>query len=276
MKGLIPERSLLVLPSFLVIMILFGGCKKSDEEPTPGPYGKITFTFSHQVDGKPLRKNELIYTNAAGNEYLVTDLMYFISDITLYGSDGKTRMIKDGKDIFYIDEAITPTTIQPFADKIAPGSYDSVSFIFGITEEKNKSNLFVNPPEMIMAWPAVLGGGYHYMMLNGKWKDTLGSLSPFNLHLGIGQLYRGNSYNTDSIYAFVQNCFRVSLPGSAFTLRDKDSLVFNITMHIDRWFDTPHVYDFNFWGGHIMQKQPAMQAISENGCNVFQISKLPE
>ena len=161
------------------------------------------------------------------------------------------------------------------ADKIAPGSYDSVSFILGITEEKNKSNLFVNPPEMIMAWPAVLGGGYHYMMLNGKWKDTLGSLSPFNLHLGIGQLYSGNTYNTDSIYAFVQNYFRVNLPGSAFTLRDKDSLVFNLTMHIDRWFDTPHVYDFNFWGGHIMQKQPAMQTISENGCDVFQISKLP-
>ena len=30
--------------------------------------------------------------------------------------------------------------------------------------------MFVNPPEVNMMWPDVLGGGYHYLMLNGKWK----------------------------------------------------------------------------------------------------------
>jgi hypothetical protein len=25
--------------------------------------------------------------------------------------------------------------------------------------------MFVNPPEVNMAWPEVLGGGYHYLML---------------------------------------------------------------------------------------------------------------
>ncbi|HPS50839.1 MAG TPA: hypothetical protein PK892_09065 [Bacteroidales bacterium] len=262
------HRCLLAL---LVVTIFIASCKKSEEDPANQPYGRITFRFDQMIDGKPVVKNQLLYTNAAGNQYLVTDVMYFISDITLYRNDSGSRMIKDWQDIFYIDDAIPSTLVHPFLDKIEPGIYDSISFIFGITEEKNKSFMFVNPPEVNMAWPSVLGGGYHYMMINGKWMDTTGLLMPFNLHLGIGQLYHGTGYNTDSIYAFVQNFFKVSLHGSSFTLNDRDSLVFRLAMNIERWFEGPHLFDFNQWGGDIMQKQPAMQVVKENGADVFTI-----
>jgi hypothetical protein len=96
---------------------------------------------------------------------------------------------------------------------------------------------------------------------------------PFNFHLGIGQLYKGNGYNVDSIYAFVQNYFTVSLPGSSFELADKEKLTFRLTMNIERWFENPHVWDHNYWGGAIMQKQPAMQMARENGWDVFTISE---
>lgn len=259
------------LLALLVATAFLPSCKKSGDEPADQPYGKITFRFDHRIDVEPLVKNQLLYTNAAGNRYLVADLMYFISDITLYRHDGKTRMIKDWQDIFYVDDAIPSTLVHPFFDKIDPGIYDSISFIFGIPEAKNKSFMFVNPPEVNMAWPLVLGGGYHYMMINGKWVDTTALLMPFNFHLGIGQLYHGTGYNTDSIYAFVQNYFTVSLPGSSFTLNDRDSIVFRLTMNIEKWFEGPHVFDFNYWGGDIMQKQPAMQVVKENGADVFTI-----
>lgn len=262
------------LLALLIFTTFIASCKKIEDDPVDQPYGKITFRFNHSIDGEPLVTNQLIYTNAAGNHYLIADVMYFISNITLYRHDGKIRMIKDWQDIFYVDNAIPSTLIFPFADKIEPGSYDSINFVFGITEEKNKSFMFVNPPEVNMAWPAVLGGGYHYMMINGKWNDTTGLLMPFNFHLGIGQLYRGNTYNTDSIYAFVQNYFTVSLPGSLFTLNDRDSLVFDLTMNIEQWFEDPHIFDFNYWGGNIMQKQPAMQVVRENGADVFSIQSV--
>ena len=136
--------------------------------------------------------------------------------------------------------------------------------------------MFVDPPEVNMFWPEVLGGGYHYMMINGKWNDTTGVNMPFNFHLGIGQLYRGNTYNVDSIYAFVQNYFTVSLPGSAFTIADKDTATFRLTMNIENWFENPHVFDFNQWGGAIMQNQPAMQIVKENGWDVFSITASTE
>ena len=134
--------------------------------------------------------------------------------------------------------------------------------------------MFVDPPEVNMAWPEVLGGGYHYLMLDGKWKDPSGILQPFNFHLGIGQLYHGPGYNTDSIYAFVQNYFRVSLPGSGFTLADNETMQFRLSMNIESWFETPEVFDFNHWGGAIMQDQAAMETARENGRDVFSIDAL--
>jgi hypothetical protein len=258
---------------FFLLMLFLSECKKRDD-PSPSPCGIIIFTISHQVNGALLKQNELIYTNAAGNEYMVTEVKYFISDIAFYLKDGSRKMISDSKDIFYVDEDIPETKTIRFIDKIPAGEYDSVNFIFGITEAKNKSFIFVNPPEVLMGWPEVLGGGYHYMMMNGKWKDTTGFIQPFNFHLGIGQLYHGNTYNVDSIYAFVQNYFLVSLPGSSFTMADKDTLTFRLTMNIENWFENPHIFDFNQWGGAIMQNQPALQIAKENGWNVFSISRM--
>jgi hypothetical protein len=256
---------------FSFFILCLSGCKHDDIIAPLTPSGTVIFSIDHQVNGQPLKENELVYTNAAGNEYLITEVKYFISDITFYHHDGSRKVIGDWKDIFYIDEDIPETKSIRFPDKIPTGTYDSITFIFGITEEKNKSFMYVDPPEVLMGWPQILGGGYHYMMMNGKWKDVNGLIMPFNFHLGIGQLYKGNDYNVDSIYAFIQNYFKVSLPGSSFTMTDKDTMTFRLTMNIENWFENPHVFDFDQWGGAIMQNQPAMNMAKENGWNVFSI-----
>ena len=107
--------------------------------------------------------------------------------------------------------------------------------------------------------------------MNGKWKDTLSQIQNFNFHLGIGQLYKNNVINPDSIYAFVQNYFTVSLPNSSFTLNNSDTKEIELIMNIDSWFTTPHNFDFNYWGGTVMQNQQALQTIKENGRDVFTI-----
>jgi hypothetical protein len=250
-------------------------CKKEETTTPPSTSGKIIFSINHLVNGQPLTKNDLIYTNAAGNEYMITEVKYFISDITFYRHDGSRKLIGDWKDIFYVDENLPETTTIRFFDNIPAGTYDSIAFTFGISAQKNKSFMYVKPPEVDMFWPEVLGGGYHYMMINGKWKDTTGVNQPFNFHLGIGQLYHGNTTNADSIYAFVQNYFTVHLPGSGFNMNNNDTLTFNLSMNIEKWFENPHIFDFNYWGGAIMQNQPAMQIAKENGWAVFSIKHQP-
>jgi hypothetical protein len=248
------------------------GCNNDDNPAPEEPSGTIIFSIEHKINGQPLVEDTLIYQNAAGNDYLVTEVKYFISDVTFYGNDGSVKVIGEWKDIFYIDEDIAETKTIQFFDKIPAGTYDSITFTFGINEEQNKSFMYVNPPEVNMFWPEILGGGYHYMMINGKWKDTSESIIPFDFHLGIGQLYYGNSFNTDSIYAYVQNYFLVNLPGSSFTMKENTTMTFTLTMNIEKWFQVPHIFDFNHWGGAIMQNQPAMQMVKENGWDVFSIT----
>jgi hypothetical protein len=119
-----------------------------------------------------------------------------------------------------------------------------------------------------MFWPDMMGGGYHYMKMNGKWLDTLNQLSPFNFHLGIGQTYDDEG----NITGFVQNYFRVSLPGSFFLVEKNMTKHITIIMNIESWFDTPHAWDHNYWGGAIMMNQEAMQQAKENGYDVFAAS----
>lgn len=262
-----------LLTGFLLSLILFYSCDNGKESPVEPELqtGHITLTFEHFVDSKPLQKDQMIYANAAGNPYEINEVMYFISNLTLFKSDGTEILIDDWKDIHYVDIDIPTTLIWKVYDDIPFGEYDSVTFVFGIPGEKNESFMFVNPPEDKMMWPDILGGGYHYMMINGRWRDENDKIKLFNFHMGIGQLYKGNVINYDSIYAYVQNYFTVSLPGSSFILEPGETKTINIGMNIESWFETPHNFDFNYWGGDIMEKQPAMQMAKENGFDVFEI-----
>jgi hypothetical protein len=253
----------------LIVIIFSPGCRKKSEQNPELETGHIIFKFIHLVDGAPLRQDTFCYVNTAGNHYEIDQLMYFISDVKLHKSDGSVQLINAWKDIDYVDVDIPSTLQWDLFDPIPVGSYDSISFTFGISEAKNKSFMFVNPPEVNMMWPDVLGGGYHYLMMNGKWLDTANVAQPYNFHLGIGQLYKHNVIEVDSIYAFVQNHFFVKLPNSAFTIEKDKSRQIEIIMNIDSWFKTPHIYNHNYWGGGIMQNQPAMQMAKENGFDVF-------
>jgi len=147
---------------------------------------------------------------------------------------------------------------------LTTGAYDTISFRFGFINAQNQTNMFLNPPESNMSWPSIYGGGYHYMQLDGKWKDLGDTIVNFNTHLGIGRVI----YGSDTIY--VDNSFSVKLPVS-FTLTATSTPVIQIIMNIDRWYSNPYVFDFNYYGQMIMQNQDAMHKISANGWDVFTV-----
>lgn len=254
---------------FVIISISFIACKDNEPDPPEEKTGKIILHFKHHLDGNSVQFDTLMYLNAAGNPYLVNEIQYFISDITLHKS-GSEFIINDWKDIHYVDTDIATTQIWEVFDKIPQGAYDSLSFTFGIPEVKNNSFMFVNPPESFMFWPEYLGGGYHYLKLNGKWLEAnqQTQTTPFDFHLGRGQIYF--SY-PDSITGYIPNEFKVSLPGSGFQLNTGQTVNINIIMNIENWFNEPHIYDHDIWGGYIMQNQDAMQVAKENGHNVFSV-----
>lgn len=251
------KTAFLFIPVLAGIMFLSFSCGK-DKVKSVSPH----FFFKHNVDGAELQRGVINYTNLAGNVYQVDELQYFISEVKLTTSAGQIIEIASDNAIHYVDLDVPASLSWSPKDQIPTGDYTSISFVFGINETKNKTGLFVNPPERDMFWPDMMGGGYHYMKMNGKWKAAGDVIKPFNFHLGIGMNMAGNE--------FYQNYFTVTLPLKMHT----GSLgnVFTVTMNIDKWFEAPNVWDWNVIGGQIMMNQMAMGKAAKNGVNAFSVS----
>ena len=255
--------------TILSFLFIFSTCRDKIDPPVE-KYGKISFSFKHLIDGQPILYDTLMYQNAAGNPYLVSEIQYFITNVTLY-QDGKSPyIIDDWEKVHYVDTDLEETWTWEVFDKLPIGDYDSIAFTFGFPDQENISFAYVNPPERDMFWPEFLGGGYHYLKLNGKWlaEGQTNIRTPFDFHMGRGQIYY--SY-PDSITGFVDNSFRITLPNSSFTLVENKTKQINLNMNVNKWFDNPYIFDLNATGGYIMQSQEYMNMAKENGVDVFSV-----
>jgi len=227
----------------------------------PKSQGDLTLNVGYSINGKPLITDTLCYINEAGNEFMITEIQWFLSQIELQDEQGVWIPMEPR--IFYIDTNI-PENQTYRISSIPTGKYKTLRFTFGLDEEDNRTGLFSDPPESHMFWPEPLGGGYHYMKLNGKYLDENEELAPLNIHLGIGQ----NESHTE----FYQNYFSVEISIDFAILENAENQL-NLTMIIDNWFRNPNLYDFNEYGSAIMQNQAAQQALKENGNDVFKIGQ---
>ncbi len=263
-------------PRFLLTMALavamLASCRKDDPVPPSGA-AAVGIRFVHLVDSVPLALDTFSYTTRGGVLFKITDLQYFISGLTLYPAGGNPDILTDGDSIHYVDLRIPGTWLWHPAGSIPTGAFDSVAFTFGLAQWQNISNRFPNPPERDMFWPELLGGGYHHMKLNTVWKSCCTNLdSPFMMHLGTGQIYSSPTPNPDSITGFVQNAFRVVLPASSFTAAPGDTVILDIVMNIDHWFNgPPNMLDLNVMPQGIMQSQEWMGKICDNGKSAFSL-----
>lgn len=261
-----------VICSIVLITASFA-CERAEifDETSTNPT-TLVIRFENKVDSFPFVLDSGIYVNASGNAYMVSDLQYFISDITLHRTDGAKFIIQKDNGIHYVDARIPSTLTWLINTGLPWGNFDSVSFTFGINEFKNYSNRFPNPPERDMNWPDVLGGGYHYMKMNILWGRTAQWIPyPFNFHIGIGQIYSGNVINPDSITAFVQNYFNVNLPKSDFSVAESHVKYMVIKMDVNKWFTGNNQFDFSKYPNTMMQKQYMMNNACLNGRNAFSV-----
>ena len=242
------SRSLL----YIALVLLFSACTRT-------PTGHLKLNFSFVVDNDSLRLDTCMYRNAAGNLYEVNDVQFFISHVRLETTSGEIVEIADNQGIHYADIRIPGTLSWAVADLLPADEYNSITFVFGLEGEQNTTGCFPNPPENNMSWPDILGGGYHYMKINGRWLNSDGMRQPFNLHSG--------KIATDN--GFADNTFTVTLPLSQFEVIHKKTAELTLQMNVNAWFSNPYLFDFNVFGGSIMQNREAQEVLRANGRDVF-------
>ena len=247
----------------IVLALMVAACTKPNEK------AEINLNLGYEVNGKSLVTDSLCYENEAGNQFLITEIQWFLSNIELKNEAGDWIMLHqpglvdtlDVSRVYYIDTDI-PESQTLHSSPVKVGHYTAIRFTFGLDETDNQTGLFTDPPESEMFWPEMLGGGYHYMKMNGKYLNAEDRLAPMAIHLGIGQ--------NEDCTEFYQNYFIVELP-IEFNVKVNTKNQLDLTMVIDNWFRNPNTIDFDEFGSHIMQNQTAQRLLKGNGKDVFRI-----
>lgn len=239
--------------SFLLVAFL-SNCTNNSISPDEAT---IEISFVHLNNEAPLELDNIKYTNNVGQAYSIKTVKYFVSKITFHNSNG-TDFINP--EIHYVDIRDSETLALELSSKIPFGSYNGISFVYGLVLEDNITGSLGIELDRLMEWPEPMGGGYHYMKLEGEYVDN-NVTSFFNFHAGG---LNGKDYE---IY--------IDLPNSAFGV-DDNLLHFNLEMEISNWFQTPVDWDFAYWGSGMMGNPDAQATVQKNGVDVFSITFNPD
>ncbi len=235
------------LTAWLLLSLLLVCCRP---EAPADPSGSLRLKFSHRVDGDSLQFNSLFYPNAAGNEFRVMRLKYFISGVKLfqnqqlkYQQEGPPKVIN----------ALHPDECQLWLEAVPVGSIDSLAFAIGVVPEYNFDNaLNLAPNDLDMYWPTTMGGGYHFMKFEGHWRDR-DQFGSYAFHLGQNE-----------------NLIRLGLTVAGDIAANAASEL-ELVMNLAQWFDDPHRYDLRVQGGYTMGDSLQMKMLVENAHNVFSL-----
>lgn len=234
---------------------------KTDDGSCEYPEAEVHFNIEHKVGADDITLNSVQYTAEAGNKYSVEHLEYFISDITIH-QEGGDDIVIDAAHYIDLEDA---TTHQISTGKmLEPGTYSGISFTFGLDTSKNVNGAFPNAPESNMFWPAAMGGGYHFMKLEGKY-DSLatGNIKNYAVHMGAADMM---SMNYDSHFTVTFN--------NSFTIKGATEVEIHALFDINEWFENPETYDFNNYDDGTMMNMMAQAKLVKNGANVFSIEEI--
>jgi hypothetical protein len=233
-------------------------CNTSSEQ-------SITFNFTHNYDLAAVSATDfgtIKYINSYGNQHSITKLRYLISDIALHKPNGDSILI-DGYN--FTDLAGGTGLVYTPTQKIPDGVYSSVSFTWGFDETDNVSGIYTDLNAASWSWPAMLGGGYHFMQFEGMFIDDTAATRGFAYHNGIA---REITAVPDTIYH--ANHFRVKMnAGSTFGINNDVNTSIELKMNIAEWFKNTYQWDLNVYGPMLMPNYNAQLRMNENGRSVF-------
>ncbi|AUS05569.1 MbnP family protein [Pseudotamlana carrageenivorans] len=244
----------------LLCMILCSCHKDLDDDVFPT---SVTFNFNHSWDDTHVTAsdfNSLEFTNAHGELLSISKLRYLISRITFEKPNGEYFTFDD---YFLVDLSQENTLSLTPNNTIPPGEYSHVYFTFGFNNEDN----YMNYTDLNSAsWnvPEMLGGGYHFMQLEGKFIDAT------NTETGYAYHYIRAVNNTQSPLVFEDTFFTVDI--GAINLIQSTN--FNINMNISEWFKNPNTWDLNQLNNRLMPNFDAQIMMYQNRQNVFSLESV--
>jgi hypothetical protein len=230
----------------ILTAILAGYSCRKDKTIQPSDNGQIQVQIMYNFDGQKIIADSVNYTCAAGYKMSFTRLQYYLSGMHFYKSDGGVISLAD---VHYV--SFKDSVTNSFNCMLPKGDYAAVSFNIGLDSTINKTGFLPPTNENLnMEWPDMMGGGYHFLKLEGYYLDGTGRFG-YTVHLG-------KNKNLVHFPALVK----------IFSVGNSTNSI-SLDMNIAEWFKDPAVYDFDKDGNFTMNNDAAMAKIAANGTDVF-------
>ena len=261
--------------AFLAFILLgLTACNNDDSGETPQDV-QVNFTFSENWDGEDISTADYettVYTNAHGETLTLSKLVYLISDVTFTATDGTEY---DAGDYFLVEADETEVNSFTPAIEIPEGTY-TVSFTFGFDDEDNVSGIYNDLNSADGGWnvPDPLGGGYHYMRMEGRYMAA-GSTDEVSFQY---HTIRANKHTTlppgPGTLEFTEDTsFEVSLGQIAIS----EGTTITINMNVAEWFKNPEIWDLTELFTILMPNYEAQIKMNKNGkAGVFSLGEITQ
>jgi len=177
----------------------------------------------------------------------------------LYTTSGDSVMLTDVP--YQLIDLVDGTSSSFTAGESDIGAFAGIGFSFGFDTTDNAGN-YTDLNSASWNWPMMIGGGYHNMQFEGKYKLN-GADSSYAYHNGTAS----NMGNHE------QNHISVRLPGIAL---NEHNVVVEIQMNIAEWFRNPNTWDLNTYHSSLMMNYNAQKMMQANGYNVFNLGTVSQ
>jgi hypothetical protein len=180
-------KNILIIAGAFILMS--ASCKKT----TGSLYNSnvkapITLEFDNIVGGADLQLNTGSYTNESGEQFKVSMLRYFVSNIVFTNVNGSKYIVPQDSSYFLIDES-KPSTLMT-SIKIPEGEYSKLEFVLGVDSLRNTKDLsqrtgVLDPTGeasgMYWSW----NSGYIFFKMEGNSPSSKLTNNVFQYHIGL-------------------------------------------------------------------------------------------
>jgi len=231
-----------------LILITFLSCKK-DVNPDSTGYSKARFTVSLKCDGALVYIDSLMNTNSSGNVYSIHTVNFYISNIKMKRDDDS---IFSSNKIIYIDPLLSSKNAF-YLDSIPVGNYTEIIYTIGIDSSHNIDyGLTTTLDNLNMAWPSAMGGGYHFLKMEGHYLDSLNTNKGYAIHIG-------------------KNENLMPVKNNQLLQQRNDTHEYSMIFNINEVFANPYNYNLNIENNYTMSDSMAMLKIKNNIKDAFQV-----
>jgi hypothetical protein len=154
------------------------GCKSDKGEPHPtGPAG-VDIEFENVVGNSALQLNSTApYSTPAGDQFTVTTLRYYISNIKLKRADGSEYVQPES---YYLIDQERPASQKFTIPNVPAGDYTGLTFTIGVDAARNVAGAQTGalaPSDMFWDWSS----GYIFTKLEGRSPQAPGGAISFQI-----------------------------------------------------------------------------------------------